>query len=213
MERFQFENWVQMKKAIAILMMLTVSSCSTVQPDFIPTEEHQYNITIAPENGERLPSKERSKLYGSWKTIKCQNTRTRVLIEESLVKPTLDEKGCKVLKGKWIGPFTNYKTTDPSTLQIDHLVPLAEAHRSGASDWTNKKRRLFANDMTREHHLIAVYGPENGSKSAKDLKSYLPPNMKFHCEYVTAWFEIKESWQLTMDRAEYDAGRSVLRGC
>lgn len=145
--------------------------------------------------------------------MKCQNTRTRVLIEESLTKPKLHEKGCKVLSGKWVGPFTNYRTTDPTTLQIDHLVPLAEAHRSGASNWTNKQRRQFANDMTHQHHLIAVYGPENQRKSARDLKNYLPPNKKFICEYVIAWFEIKENWQLTMDEGEYDAGMKVLKGC
>ena len=37
----------------------------------------------------------------------CQDTRQEVLIAESLEKPILDEKGCKVISGKWFDPYTN----------------------------------------------------------------------------------------------------------
>ena len=34
-----------------------------------------------------------------------------------------------------------------SDVDIDHVVPLAEAWRSGADSWTTDRRRAFANDL------------------------------------------------------------------
>jgi hypothetical protein len=45
-------------------------------------------------------------------------------------------------------------------VDIDHLVPLAEAWRSGAGKWTTSRRTEFANDLTNPE-LIAVSSTSN----------------------------------------------------
>ena len=63
----------------------------------------------------------------------CQNTRHEVLIEESLTPVTFKtDKGCRVVSGNWLGAYSGEVFTDASKLDIDHLVPLKEAHESGS---------------------------------------------------------------------------------
>jgi hypothetical protein len=50
-------------------------------------------------------------------------------------------------------------------VQIDHVVALADAWRTGASRWTANKRLRYANDLV---VLLAVDGPTNGAKSDDD---------------------------------------------
>ena len=143
-------------------------------------------------------------LYGYWIDADgdCQNTRQEVLIAESLEPVVLDRKGCKVISGKWLDLYTGQVFTDPGKLDIDHFIPLAEAHRSGANLWTSAKRRLFTNDLVNKHALIAVSASANRSKRDKDIANWLPPNKSFHCEYINRWIAIKNYWNLDMDTAE-----------
>ena len=76
----------------------------------------------------------------------CQNTRHEVLIAESVIPVVLDERGCKVISGQWHDPFTGNTYTDPSDLDIDHMVPLKEAHVSGGYAWSSARREQYAND-------------------------------------------------------------------
>ena len=59
------------------------------------------------------------------------NTRAEVLIEEAIVKPKVG-KNCALSGGKWRSQYDKLVTTNSGALDIDHLVPLAEAWRSGA---------------------------------------------------------------------------------
>ena len=99
----------------------------------------------------------------------CQDTRNEVLIQESLEPVSYkSSKGCKVSSGRWYGSFTVRTFTNPRKLDIDHLVPLKEAHDSGAYAWSKSKKRDYANDMRHPGHLIAVASGANRSKDAKD---------------------------------------------
>ena len=40
---------------------------------------------------------------------------------------------CSITAGTWLDPYTGRTLTDPSDVDIDHVVPLANAWRSGAS--------------------------------------------------------------------------------
>ena len=52
-----------------------------------------------------------------------------MLIEESLTPVTFKtEKGCRVVSSSWLGAYSGNVFTDASKLDIDHLVPLKEAH-------------------------------------------------------------------------------------
>jgi len=140
----------------------------------------------------------------------CINTRHEVLILESLIPVTMSSSGCYVSSGLWGDPYTGLTFTDPSDVDVDHVVPLYEAHQSGAAAWPAAKKQAFANDMLNKHVLIAVDDGTNSSKGAKDPAEWLPPNAAYHCEYARNWVEIKESYGLEFDAAEINAIEDVL---
>jgi len=110
-------------------------------------------------------------------------------------------------------PFTGNTYTNPSDLDIDHLVPLKEAHISGAHLWTATRREQYANDLSDPDSLIAVSNSANRSKGAKDVAQWLPTNEAFHCEYVKRWVGVKDRWGLNLDRVEADAVETLLLEC
>lgn len=140
----------------------------------------------------------------------CINTRHEVLIIESLSPVTLSSNGCSVLSGRWFDPLTGLTFTDPSDVDIDHHVPLAEAHDSGASLWPTSQKQAFANDMLMSEVLVAVDDATNSSKGARDPAEWLPPNSDYHCDYVLNWVEIKAAYGLTYDDAERTAIETIL---
>lgn len=141
-----------------------------------------------------------------------QDTRQEVLIAESWVPVTKDAKG-KVGEGLWVGPYAGFVTRHPSDLDIDHMVPLCEAWRSGAHAWTKARRMEFANSLSEDRHLIATWKSTNRSKRDKDPSEWLPPNRAYWCRYLNDWVAIKRRWGLSMDAEEADAIREGLRVC
>ena len=116
--------------------------------------------------------------------------------------PTLTEDGCRVVAGRWLDPFTGQWFDDPALLDIDHLVPLAEAHRSGADRWDIARRRAFANDLTHPDTLLAVDRSANRAKADRDPLSWLPPAWDRRCAYVARWRDTKRRWDLAEDLLE-----------
>ena len=154
-------------------------------------------------------------LYPTWRDEDgdCQDARQEVLIAESFEPPEMDDRGCRVVSGRWLDPYTGQIFTNPSDLDIDHMVPLAEAHRSGAATWTAEQRQNYANDLFHVDTLIAVSASANRSKGDRDPALWLPPNESYDCEYVRKWVVVKATWGLTMDAEEASAVADVLRGC
>ena len=151
-------------------------------------------------------------LYRHWVDADgdCQNARHEVLIIESRIPVTLSANGCTVIAGEWYDPFTGNTYTNPSDLDIDHMVPLAETHYSGGYAWDEEKKKAYANDLLLSKSLIAVSSSANRSKGAQDPASWLPPNADYHCEYVKNWLEIKRRHPMGLDRDEWEAIESVL---
>ena len=86
----------------------------------------------------------------------CQDARQEVLVEKSVGIIIFTDVGqCRVASGKWLAPFTGTIVTDPSKLDIDHLVPLANAHRSGDHARDSDRKRAYANDLSNPAHLAA----------------------------------------------------------
>jgi hypothetical protein len=152
-------------------------------------------------------------LYRHWidEDGDCLDTRQEVLIAESLVSPVLE--GCRVVSGLWYDPLTGSTLSNPSALEVDHFVPLAEVHRSGGSRWTPEMRQAYANDLAHSRALIAVSRAANRSKGAPDPAGWLPPNEAYRCEYVRTWVLLKATWGLSMDEAEVEAIRGQLQAC
>ena len=143
----------------------------------------------------------------------CQNTRHEVLVEESRVPVTLSPDGCRVIAGKWLDPYSGEIFTDPGKLDIDHLVPLKEAHISGGSTWSTEKKRRYANDLSSPATLLAVSKSENLKKGARDPARWTPPNHPYRCEYIRLWKEIKARWGLGSDAAEKRSIEEIESKC
>jgi hypothetical protein len=140
------------------------------------------------------------------------NTRERVLIAESAT-PVVQGARCKVVSGRWTSVYDGVTVTDPAELQIDHLVPLADAWRSGAASWTAAERERFANDLTDPNTLVAVTGRTNESKGDGSPDEWLPPDRSAHCRYAADWVEVKARWRLSTTPAEHAALERVLSAC
>jgi putative cell wall-binding protein len=148
---------------------------------------------------------DRDAQFGDWVDLDgdCQSTRHEVLIAESQIAPTLSSSGCTVTSGRWV-PFYDDRTyTLASELQIDHVVPVAEAWGSGAQTWTQQRRVAFYNDLGFDDSLIAVAGAVNQSKSDRGPEQWLPPTNA--CRYLAAWTGVKVRWGLSADQAEQAA--------
>lgn len=154
------------------------------------------------------------KQFGNWIDADedCQDTRQEVLIEESVIPVTFKTtRQCEVGSGMWVDHYTGSVFTNPSLLDVDHVVPLKEAFLSGADQWSAQKKIEYANYLKNKDHLIAVYRGANRSKGAQDPARWLPPNQAYHREYVSIWLKIKKEWGLSMDPEEARVIQSILQ--
>jgi hypothetical protein len=141
----------------------------------------------------------------------CLRTRHEVLAEESTVEVALD--GCRVVAGRWLDPLTGDVFTDADDLQVDHLVALADAHRSGAWRWDADRKAAFANDLSNPDHLNAVDGGENQRKADEGPETYRPADPGAACWYATAYARVKTTWDLTVTPAQHDGLVDLLASC
>ncbi|WP_406097366.1 HNH endonuclease family protein [Streptomyces sp. NBC_01013] len=138
------------------------------------------------------------------------NTREVVLKRDGT--NVSQDSSCAAVSGSWYSQYDGATWTAASDLDIDHMVPLAEAWRSGASSWTTAQRQAYANDLTRPQ-LIAVTDNVNQSKGDQDPATWLPSRTAYKCTYVRAWVHVKHYYGLSVDSAEKSALQSVLNGC
>ena len=115
-----------------------------------------------------------------------------------------------MVSGSWSEPYSRKTITDASQLDIDHLVPLKEAHESGGFAWDADRRRDYANDLSGPNTLIAVDRGLNRQKGAGDPAEWLPPNQAYQVEYAEAWVAVKRKWGLTADAREIAELRKIL---
>jgi hypothetical protein len=122
-----------------------------------------------------------------------------------------------VLAGTWLDPYTGrtLRFTDlkdlrqAEAIQVDHVVPLAEAWVSGARRWSRARREVFANDLD---ELLAVDGPTNMSKGDGDPASWRP-RQGYQCSYARRWIAIKTRYDLAVDPPESSALAQMLDRC
>jgi Protein of unknown function (DUF1524) len=120
--------------------------------------------------------------------------------------------GCNVVSGRWHSPYDGKALTDPSEVDVDHLVPLANAWRSGAARWDDARRADFANDLTRPQ-LVAVSVAANRAKGDQDPSLWRPANRDYWCEYAQDWIAVKHFWRLTVTTGERVALIDMLETC
>ncbi len=144
----------------------------------------------------------------------CQNIRHEVLQDETQEAVTFTtSSNCYVDTGKWYGVYTATYYYSASELDVDHFVPLKNAHDSGGYEWSPAKKKEYANYLEDLDHLIAVQSGANRSKGARGPEGWKPTNKDYWCEYAYDWIRIKDTWGLTATQAEWNALVSMIDTC
>ena len=121
-----------------------------------------------------------------------------------------DARQCTVVSGERFGVYTGKTFTKASDVDIDHIVPLAHAHRHGADQWTRDQRKTFANDF---ENLLVVDDAANQSKSDQAPHEWLPPRKDYWCEYGKRWQRIKDKYQLWYSELELKTLEFLAETC
>lgn len=201
-----------MKKALVLIIFLTTSAsaiahsgrtdssgghnCSSKsQSKGLCSGYHYHNGTSHTQPAKTTKGYKRD----SWKHWSdndddCQNTRHEILIRDSSTPVKYkSSRGCKVVSGTWLDPYTNNTYYIASDVDIDHIIPLSYAHKYGGANWPSGLKEAFANDT---QNLITVDDSTNQSKGNKPPSKWLPPNRSYHSEYRRRWTALKAKYNL-----------------
>ncbi|MFI7702266.1 HNH endonuclease family protein [Nonomuraea sp. NPDC049480] len=119
---------------------------------------------------------------------------------------------CHPVKGVWYSPYDGKRLKSERLVDVDHVVPLSYAWRSGAKRWSQARRRAFANDLIRPE-LIAVSHSANIAKGGQGPQSWRPPRRAYWCRYATSWITVKRHYRLFVTKNEKRALLNMLRTC
>lgn len=176
----------------------------------VPLGQMLEGLAVRPESREgyaRSHFKHWTKVGGN----RC-DTRREVLIRDAIDPPTVVPP-CVLVGGAWGSQYDGLAFDDPRRLDVDHVVPLAEAWDSGASAWTAERRMRFANDLEVSWALVAVSAGSNRAKSDQDPAEWMPDFRTARCGYVRMWIQVKARWGLAVDERELAVLRTTVEGC
>ncbi|MFD7657979.1 HNH endonuclease family protein [Actinosynnema sp. NPDC059797] len=197
---------------LAGALTLSLATPALATPPGIPsasTAQAELNaLTVASEGSTSGYSRDK---FPHWSTVSgACNTREQVLKRDGTNVVT--DSSCAATSGRWYSPYDGATWSAASDVDIDHVVPLAEAWRSGASGWTTARREQFANDLAGPQ-LIAVTDNVNQAKGDQDPALWKPPATSYWCTYAKMWTRTKYRWGLTVNSAEKSALQSMLGRC
>ncbi|KAI5803457.1 hypothetical protein DFH27DRAFT_600667 [Peziza echinospora] len=150
-------------------------------------------------------------LFNHWITISGScNTRETVLKRDGT--NVVVDSACASTSGSWFSPYDGATWTLAADLDIDHVVPLSDAWKSGAGTWTSAQRQAFANDLVNPQ-LIAVTDNVNQAKGDKSPDAWKPPLTSYYCTYAKMWISVKYVYSLSVKQAEKTALTDMLATC
>lgn len=200
-----------------------IAAAFAVSLSIVPTASAHTYFTPAPSLGslednigEYTPSRSYDRdLFGSWIAVSNPNAvgwdssrypscnvREAALIDAG--NNVVVGNSCKIVSGQWSDPYVAKPTaiSDSSRLDLDHVVPLAHAWRSGAAALPSDKLRQIAND---KDNLILTSATENRSKGDQAIDSWFPQrNSVAYCDYAAKYATVVDRYDLTIDQEEYD---------
>ncbi|MFD9271625.1 HNH endonuclease family protein [Streptomyces goshikiensis] len=194
------------------LSLPTTAHAQAVVPEVLPIGVAVSALQVADESRDGY----RRELFKHWNSGENPSdgcdTRREVLIAEAIEAPTIGPR-CTLTGGSWWSYYDEQTVNSANSLDIDHMVPLAEAWDSGASGWTPARREAYANDQQQASSLVAVTARSNRSKSDQDPFEWLPPASEALCRYASEWTATKLRWELAVDRDEQDRLYDIAAGC
>ena len=155
-----------------------------------PTADDRERLARLPVEDRPGPGGYVRDLFPTWLDLDGDGCDAREqVLRDTSDPPATVGSGCRILAGRWISEYDGRILTDPATVDVDHVVPLANAWRSGADRWTTDQRAALAND------------PANlWPASASSL-------------YARRWADVKLAYRLTVTTAERDALGQMFDTC
>jgi len=159
---------------------------------------------------------DRALFSDGWGDIGECDTRNYILSRDLKSITWRDSPRCTVATGILNDPYTATKiyfvrgVGTSNEVQIDHVVAVSDAWQKGAQKLSSYQRYSFYNDPL---NLLAVEGRANMQKSDSDAASWLPPNRKYWCSYVSRQIAVKYKYRLWVTSGEHDAMARVLKSC
>ncbi|WP_433278221.1 HNH endonuclease family protein [Pseudonocardia xinjiangensis] len=150
--------------------------------------------------------------FPHWSTQGKGGCDTRDLVLQRDGTDVVVKPPCKIVSGVWHSPYDGATWTDPADVDIDHVVPLAEAWRSGAADWDDDRREAFANDLDGPG-LLTVTDNVNQAKGDQPPNLWKPKLTEYWCTYATLWIDTKSKWDLSVTSAERSTLLDMLNRC
>ncbi|WP_243709359.1 HNH endonuclease family protein [Micromonospora sp. 15K316] len=201
-----------MAAAAAAATTTLLAGPAAAAPPGIPSkataQSNLNSLTVAAEGSMSGYSRE---AFPHWITISGScNTRETVLRRDG--SGVQVDGACAATSGSWYSPYDGATWSNPADVDIDHVVPLAEAWRSGANSWTTSRRQSFANDLSGPQ-LIAVTDNVNQAKGDQDPSTWTPSRAAYRCTYAKMWIRTKFNWNLKLQSAEKSALQSMLNTC
>jgi len=141
-------------------------------------------------------------------------TRNDILARD-LTQVTYRSGHCTVATGTLRDPYTGktihfVRGPKSAAVEIDHVVPLADAWVVGAAQMTAVQREDLAEDPL---ELLAVDGATNEAKGDDDASQWLPPATGYDCPYVARQIAVKSKYHLWITAAEKTAMQKILVAC
>ena len=206
-----------MKTAILTFALATLAAAAPAPlvpraPPGVPTtaaaKTALAGLTVAAQGPQTGYSRD---LFPHWITQSgACNTREVVLARDGT--SVVQDSSCAATSGTWKSPYDGATWTAASDVDIDHMVPLSNAWKSGAASWTTARRQAFANDLTNPQ-LLAVTDNVNQAKGDKGPEDWKPPLTTYYCTYAKMWVKVKSVYSLTITSAEKTALTSMLNTC
>lgn len=155
--------------------------------------------------------------FGNWASNGCGKATTRDTILERDLQDAKKDSQCRVTSGTLTDPYSGkrveftYGTDTSRRVLVDHVVSLEEAWDSGASSWSDKKRREFAND---ESNLLAASAAsvEAHERSSAD-GLWLPDGPAARCDFALRRIGVKDKYGLAVSQDEREALESTVAQC
>lgn len=197
---------------IAAALTLSAAGIAAAEPPGIPdgdTAKSQLTeLTVAPDGSQDGYDRDKFKHW----IDQGDNCNTR----EAVLKRDGDDvevgNDCAPTSGSWFSPYDDETWTETGDVDIDHVVPLSAAWRTGAAEWTDAEREAFANDLDGPQ-LIAVTDNVNQQKGDKSPDAWKPPSVGYWCTYASMWVGVKHKYELTVSEAEKGALDEMLAKC
>lgn len=123
--------------------------------------------------------------------------------------PRTIEQRVIVAQGGMFSPYDLTCFRDQRESDVEHIVALAEAHRSGMCARSVEEKARFATDLL--NLTLATPELNRAQKIAKDASEWLPAENR--CWYAARIVAVKKKYRLTVDQAEKRALHKILRSC